>query len=199
MRNPALEASPGVNNSAGPVLSLTGSLEFWYSGGGDNTRIKMNSSNAFEFHNSAGEVFRLGAGGFGTHARFKDDNQLRFNQDTMYVRGVQSGTGKNRMFMQSNLATNGEVHLVAGTDSAPGMVAVSGSMHVSGSLLPNEASVYNLGSPTQTWANLYTGDLHLNNDRGSWTIYEEPGMLVVVNNLTGKKYKMGLTPLEDDE
>ena len=70
---------------------------------------------------------------------------------------------------------------------------------MTGSMIPGADSTYNLGSPTQRWANLYTGDLHLRNERGNWTIYEEPDMLVVVNNLTGKKYKMGLTPLEDEE
>ena len=66
-------------------------------------------------------------------------------------------------------------------------------------ILPAADSTYNLGSAALRWNNIYTGDLHLRNDRGNWTIYEEPDMLVVVNNLTGKKYKMGLTPLEDDE
>ena len=74
-----------------------------------------------------------------------------------------------------------------------------GELAVSGSILPGFDSEYNLGSPTQRWANVYTGDLHLRNNRGDWTIYEERDMLVVVNNITGKKYKMGLTPREDDE
>ena len=74
-----------------------------------------------------------------------------------------------------------------------------GNLAVSGSLLPGFDSEYNLGSSTARWANVYTGDLHLKNNRGDWTIYEERDMLVVVNNITGKKYKMGLTPLEDDE
>ena len=70
---------------------------------------------------------------------------------------------------------------------------------VNSHILPSADSTYNLGSAALRFANIYTGDLHLRNDRGNWTIYEEPDMLVVVNNLTGKKYKMGLTPLEDDE
>ena len=65
--------------------------------------------------------------------------------------------------------------------------------------MPAADSTYNLGSPALRFANIYTGDLHLRNERGDWTIYEEPDMLVVVNNKTGKKYKMGLTPLEDEE
>ena len=46
------------------------------------------------------------------------------------------------------------------------------------------------------WANVYTGDLHLRNDRGNWTIVEERDFLCVVNNITGKKYKMMLQPID---
>ena len=74
---------------------------------------------------------------------------------------------------------------------------ISGTLTVSRNILPLTSSQYNLGSPTQRFANVYTGDLHLRNERGNWTIYEEPDMLVVVNNITGKKYKMNLIPLED--
>jgi uncharacterized protein YaiE (UPF0345 family) len=76
---------------------------------------------------------------------------------------------------------------------------VTFNARVASHVLPSADSTYNLGSAGLRFANIYTGDLHLRNDRGNWTIYEEPDMLVVVNNLTGKKYKMGLTPLEDDE
>ncbi|MBM93983.1 MAG: hypothetical protein CMF51_04460 [Legionellales bacterium] len=198
LRNPALDSAPGVNDSFGPVLSLTGSLDFAHGGGANNPRIRIQTSNALGFHNSAGEVFRLMNGGSGTHAKFPSNNELRFNQDTIRIYGVHS-TPHKKLKLISDDSTGGQVHIQAGTEPDPGMVAVSGSMHVRGNVLPNASSTYNLGSPTQTWANVYTGDLHLNNDRGSWTIYEEPDMLVVVNNLTGKKYKMGLTPLEDDE
>lgn len=90
-----------------------------------------------------------------------------------------------------NANTNGVVVIEANNGS--------GHLAMTGSILPGANTTYNLGSPNHRWANLYTGDLHLKNERGNWTIYEEPDMLVVVNNLTGKKYKMGLTPLEDTE
>jgi len=65
--------------------------------------------------------------------------------------------------------------------------------------LPDADNTYNLGTPNFRWANLYTGDLHLKNERGNWTILEERDYLCVINNITGKKYKMALEPLEDDE
>ena len=57
-------------------------------------------------------------------------------------------------------------------------------------------NLYNLGSADKRFANIYTGDLHLRNERGNWTIVEEKDYLTVVNNITGKKYKMVLEPLD---
>tara|TARA_B100001123_G_scaffold437566_1_gene570024 strand:- start:3155 stop:6598 length:3444 start_codon:yes stop_codon:yes gene_type:complete len=74
-----------------------------------------------------------------------------------------------------------------------------GNLNVAGSIYPSADTTYDLGSDTNRWANIYTGDLHLKNDRGNWTIVEELEYLCVVNNTTGKKYKMVLQPLEDDD
>jgi hypothetical protein len=43
---------------------------------------------------------------------------------------------------------------------------------------------------------MYTGDLHLRNERGDWTIIEEPDFLRIVNNRTGKSFKMMMSPIE---
>jgi hypothetical protein len=67
-----------------------------------------------------------------------------------------------------------------------------------GHVTPATDSTYNLGSTAKRWANIYTGDLHLKNERGNWTIFEEADHLRVRNNLTGKMYKMGLTPISED-
>lgn len=169
------------------VLALTGSLTMRYGGGGNNSRILMETDNALEFHNSAGEVFRMTAGSSGTNARFENNNQLRFQDDSRYIYGLtQDSVKKLRLH---NNSTGGSIVLST----------TNGRAEVTGSLYPGADNTYDLGSPDYRWANVYTGDLHLRNERGNWTIYEEPDMLVVVNNLTGKKYKMGLTPLEDEE
>ena len=67
---------------------------------------------------------------------------------------------------------------------------------ITGSVLPGADKVYDLGGPNNRFANVYTGDLHLRNERGHWTIVEEAEYLTVINNLTGKKYKMVLEPLD---
>ena len=57
-------------------------------------------------------------------------------------------------------------------------------------LFPNSDRFYNLGSPERRWANIYTGDLHLRNERGDYTLIEEPDALTIRYNRTGKRYRI---------
>ena len=65
-----------------------------------------------------------------------------------------------------------------------------------------------LGSDSNRFANIYTNDLNLCNEgrgndvdgtSGNWTIQEGEDNLYVINNITGKKFKMMLQPVEDGE
>jgi len=98
-------------------------------------------------------------------------------------------TGK--LLKNSGLTTDGSNSLFIG-----GTLGISGSTTFGASALPSADMTYDLGSTSFRWANVYTGDLHLRNDRGNWTIIEEVDYLCVVNNVTGKKYKMMLQPIE---
>lgn len=96
-----------------------------------------------------------------------------------------------------------------GTSVFGGDLFISGSTYVGNSaantvyfaarlgsdIIPDGNRTRNLGSDTERFANIFTGDLHLKNERGDWTIVEEPDFLCVVNNLTGQKFKMMLQPL----
>ena len=56
-------------------------------------------------------------------------------------------------------------------------------------LFPSTDATYNLGSPALRWQNIYTGDLHLRNERGDYTLIEETDFLSIRFNNTGKRYK----------
>ena len=68
--------------------------------------------------------------------------------------------------------------------------------YVASNILPKTDDNYDLGSSAKRWQNIYTTDLHLNNDRGNWTIVEEEDMLTIRNNKTGKWYMMGMTEID---
>ena len=74
---------------------------------------------------------------------------------------------------------------------------ILGDLHISGHLTPTSDNAKDLGSSSNRWANVYTADLHLKNDRGDWTIVEEEDYLCVVNNKTNKRYKMMLEEIQD--
>jgi len=76
------------------------------------------------------------------------------------------------------------------------------SQEITGSLIPSTTDTYDLGSSSKVWANIYTGDLNLNNESktgndvdgstGSWTIQEGSEDLFLINRKSGKKYKFKL-------
>ena len=57
-------------------------------------------------------------------------------------------------------------------------------------ILPPADNTVDLGSTSNRWKNIYTTDLHLNNDRGDWTVIEEEDYLTLRNNKTDKVYKL---------
>ena len=82
---------------------------------------------------------------------------------------------------------------------------VSGNISHSGSIVP-ESNVP-LGADDKKYSdvhttnlratNMLTGDLHLKNERGDWTIFEEKTSLIVQNNLTGQRFKLVMEEIED--
>ena len=70
---------------------------------------------------------------------------------------------------------------------AAGCVSIFG-----GQIRPVADNTYDLGTSSFRWANVYTGDLHLKNDRGDYTIIEEEDALTLRNNKTGKVYNFVL-------
>ena len=75
----------------------------------------------------------------------------------------------------------------------------TGNIYSSSSLLPATDEGADLGSSTKRWGNIYTGDLHLKNDRGDWTVIEEEDYLSLKNNKTGKRYKLLMQEIEEQE
>lgn len=116
----------------------------------------------------------------------------------------------NLTFSATNSGGLGRQLLVLEAGSTTGNIFISGSTYVgvnssdslyvqarlASDVIPDGDRTRNLGSNSNRFANVYTGDLHLRNDRGDWTIVEESDFLRVVNNITGKQYKMVLQPID---
>jgi hypothetical protein len=68
-----------------------------------------------------------------------------------------------------------------------------------GDIMPTTDNTYNLGSASYRYANVYTGDLHLSNSKGDWTIQEGESDLYLINNKIGKRYSIVLTAIDDKD
>jgi hypothetical protein len=79
---------------------------------------------------------------------------------------------------------SGSVELGGGVDNS-----VNFRGNVGTSILPAADSTYTLGSETLRWQHIYTGDLHLRNERGDYTLIEENDFLSIRFNKNGKRYK----------
>ena len=65
-----------------------------------------------------------------------------------------------------------------------------------GNINPTTTNTYDLGTTSQRWRNIYTNDLHLSNDIGSYTIVEGEEDLFLVNHKNGKHYKFALIEVD---
>lgn len=112
---------------------------------------------------------------------------------------VDQGPGGNLFISSSLPGLNNNVLTSDGTGSVSAEVNLNFdgmTLAVTGGIEPGSDLLHNLGSPNKRWANVYTGDLHLKNDRGDWTLVEEEEYLTVRNNVTGKRYKISMTPID---
>ena len=72
----------------------------------------------------------------------------------------------------------------------------------SNTILPSSDVSFDLGSPSLRWNNIYSADMHFSNEGssnsvdgtwGSWTLQEGETDIYMMNNRTGKRYKINLT------
>ena len=67
-------------------------------------------------------------------------------------------------------------------------------------------NTYDLGTSSLRWKDIYTQDLQLSNESsggndvdgtwGDWTLQEGENDIFMINNRTGKKFKINLTEVE---
>ena len=112
-----------------------------------------------------------------------------------------SGDGSNvNLNAPGTLSLSGSQLRLTGSTIALGGLAtdvVSYVGSVGSNILPSADVTYNLGSAAFRWNNIYTGDLHLRNDRGDYTLIEEADFLSIRFNKTGKRYKFVLEPVPE--
>jgi hypothetical protein len=117
---------------------------------------------------------------------------------------ISGSNGQVLRFYNGSKSVIGSDHLTY-TDS--NVFNVSGNIKHSGNIEPENDGAYTLGVNGKTYSalniqdvhasNVYTGDFHMKNERGDWTIFEEKTSLIVQNNLTGERFKLAMEKIED--
>ena len=73
-----------------------------------------------------------------------------------------------------------------------------------GNVLPAVGNTYDLGSSGARWQNLYVNDMHFSNEGktndvdgswGDWTLQEGENDIFMINNRSGKKFKIAMIPV----
>lgn len=108
--------------------------------------------------------------------------------------GSKGGATKGTAVFGGDVMISGSVFL-----GRTGADIVSFRSNLGSNIIPDSDMSRNLGSPIRRFANVYTGDLHLRNDRGDYTIIEESDCLTIRFNKTGKRYKFVLEPAPEFE
>jgi hypothetical protein len=214
----------GTVNTTNPetFFSSVGAATFNEQGRNVDFRIESsNKENAFIVDGGTDQVLILSGGAA------KSYNEAGGADVNFYISGSASTRGTNTrgtsvfggdVVISGSLTTigsggggdvtfnggNGSDNQMITADGSGGIVAESNitfngsTLNVTGDILPGTDNTKDLGSPSARWANIYTGDLHLRNERGHWQIIEEREFLTVTNKITGKRYKIVLEPLEED-
>lgn len=167
--------------------------------GGDSNFTFNKSSDTLTVTNISGSLTKLQSGVSylvaGTNVTIASASN---GQVTISASGGGTAAGSNQQ-VQFNSGGAFGASANFNFDSSSNLLSLTGSLGMLGNIVPNADYSYTLGTEQKRWQHVYTGDLHLRNDRGDWTIVEERDYLCVVNNITGKKYKMMLQPIDDDQ
>jgi len=187
------------------VLDADGGDIFFKAGGATSGSLNFNTANKFtlsssspsnDFYLMSGRDMVLDADGGQVHIKDADASHFLLDCDnTKFVIYDDQDTGD---LFSITVAQHGATTITTVDDDATAAdltFTIDGDIifnPAGGDILPNADGTTNLGSSSKRWANVYTGDLHLKNNKGDWTILEEENYLCVVNNKTQKRYKMML-------
>ena len=160
----------------------------WTVTGGDYNNLSISGSN-----NSSAGFINLGAGATVTNADF-DLGRIRFWNNNTEVAQIAGTTGDSN---------NDTGRISFSTKENAGNLTERLRIDKNGDVLPGADNTQDLGASNKRWANVYSGDVHLNNtglggnevdgSEGSWTMQEGADDLFLINRITGKKYKFNLT------
>ena len=206
-----------AESANGMVLNTNGHMKFQMNSLSNET-LEIRSSNIFS---STPNIQIRSDGNSATNSiDITSDNAggISLGSNSSYNTGdILIGQQAYQRTIKLGNVSSAEQYIIIGSEFGNSYTAISGSAIITGNttlgnsstdtlvvsasldsnIVPSLDSTYTLGTPNYRFAHVYTGDLHLRNDRGDWTMIEEDEYLTIRNNKTGKRYKLSMTPLDD--
>ena len=203
------------------IVGEGNSTIFWRATHNENS-INSHHNGSTEIYYDNSKKFNTNSGGIAVHGDISlgtDNYKIKFGTGEdlqIYHDGSNSyisdtGTGNLNVLSSSfvvksptsdnMLATtqNGSAELYY--DSSKKLQTSSSGVTATGDFIPATNNTYDLGTSSARWKVIYTNDLSMSNKGGAnsvdgtwgdWTLQEGEENLFVINNRSGKKYKMGL-------
>jgi len=185
-----------LNNASQTVLTLTVAGNNANIQGANNQQVAIGAVGSSGVMNVSGSRVNanFGTGGFVFQRDGVDELAINALGTTTTISGTASqnvtlaaGTGATTLTLSGsllNLSGSG-ITMFQNTTKISEIATVDART----GFFPGTDSSFDLGGPNRRWANIYTGDLHLRNARGDYTLIEEPDFLSVRFNKNGKRYK----------
>ncbi len=186
-----------VNTGSDALIAAVSGKNLVLSG----TSISLTAgSSGFSFQNTGTSFALLSASNSTTVALQPATGYTTFNLATATATVVNFGTAATSTL---NLGHSSGATWISGSVSVPGSFNALGNVTlgdassdrlsivaaVTSSIIPSDDVAFTLGTADKRWQHIYTGDLHLRNERGDYTLIEETDFLSIRFNKNGKRYK----------
>ena len=203
--------SSAVGDATNPALQIGGTANYRFAIHTTNEQAiiaNKNGDDGIAFHTKTGKL----DGTFGEAVRIDSNGNVGVGTDNpsqpMTLKRESAGQASFGLrFEYSNTVgpTQTSSAILVGSDGVTFKNYNSGRKFIfeTGNVEPEDDNSQNLGASGKRWANVYTGDMHLNNmntggnevdgSEGHWTMQEGSDDLFLINRNTGKKYKFNLT------
>jgi len=132
----------------------------------------------------------------GTSSQWVDASPSDYTSQLAYAQANAAYVAANNVNLSAPYNTANAAYGKANTALQNTSGTFAGTLTIVGNTLPATSNTYDLGSSTARWRNIYTGDLHLANEFGNWTIVEGEDELFLYNNKKDKVYKFNLTEVD---
>ena len=173
-----------VNSSANLIVSSSNDMIF--SSGDNETEV-------FRLDDSAGSLLvasskKIELGHSDEHI-YGDGTDIHFGVGSAGNINIPTNIGLN-------FAGNSETQKIESDNTNLTLTSAGNVVIAAQHLTPSGNGSQDLGGASNQWRNIYTGDLHLSNERGNWTMVEEENMLTIRNNRNGKWYRMAMEEID---